>query len=172
MITIARPAGSQLQRLQRFSQPKFAIATPRFRGPISSNQSQRSWYRRSIILMAPKFAPGSDESSMTQKTDALVQQYGWELDAEEMGLRKTFHFKTYTKALDFLNIIGVRSKSRSHHATMTIKPSSVEVHWTTHVPRGLSSKDIDMARYCEEQATEIGTVDKGQGQNCHTGKAT
>lgn len=99
MITIARPAGSQLQRLQRFSQPKFAIATPRFRGPITSNQSQRSWYRRSAIAMAPKFAPGSDESSMTQKTDALVQQHGWELDAEEMGLRKTFHFKTYTKAL-------------------------------------------------------------------------
>ena len=49
--------------------------------------------------MAPKFAPGSDESLMTQKTDALVQQHGWELDAEEMGLRKTFHFKTYTKAL-------------------------------------------------------------------------
>ncbi|KAK7534669.1 pterin 4 alpha carbinolamine dehydratase-domain-containing protein [Phyllosticta citricarpa] len=176
MPAFARIAGPQSQCLKRLipQAPRSPILCPRRSGGpnfFHASQSRRAFCSSSSIQMAPKFAPGSDEGLLAQQTQALVQEHGWELDQEEMGLLKTFNFKTYTKALDFLNVIGVRSKSRSHHATMTIKPSSVDVHWTTHVPRGLSSKDIDMARYCEEQAAEIGTVEKGQGMNCRTGKA-
>lgn len=88
---------------------------------------------------------------------------------------------------DFLQIIGVRSKSKNHHATMTIvsfsqmsfaawlrtmltlpfqKTGSVYVHWTTHNPRGLSAKDTFMAQYCDEQARLVGAVEESQGQKC------
>jgi 4a-hydroxytetrahydrobiopterin dehydratase len=40
------------------------------------------------------------------------------------------------------------------------------VHWTTHHPRGLSDKDAFMARYCDERAKEIGTVDKTDALKC------
>jgi hypothetical protein len=40
------------------------------------------------------------------------------------------------------------------------KTGSVYVLWTTHHPRGLSSKDTFMARFCDEQAGLIGDVDK------------
>jgi hypothetical protein len=43
---------------------------------------------------------------------------------------------------------------------------SVSVLWTTHHPRGLSSKDTFMARFCDEQAGLIGDVDKSQAQKC------
>jgi hypothetical protein len=43
---------------------------------------------------------------------------------------------------------------------------TLTVHWTTHEPRGLSKKDLDMARYCDEQAKSIGTVEPSQAQQC------
>ena len=72
---------------------------------------------------------------MLAEAKALLEN-GWMLDDEEVGVKKTYHFKTYTKALvfgvssafgahadalqDFLYTIGVRSKSKNHHSVMTI----------------------------------------------------
>jgi 4a-hydroxytetrahydrobiopterin dehydratase len=43
---------------------------------------------------------------------------------------------------------------------------SVDVHWTTHHPRGLTDKDISMAQFCEQAAELMGAVQEGQGQKC------
>jgi 4a-hydroxytetrahydrobiopterin dehydratase len=42
----------------------------------------------------------------------------------------------------------------------------VDVHWTTHNPRGLSSKDIAMAQHCDEGAQLMGAVAEAQGKKC------
>ncbi|MCJ1344649.1 hypothetical protein MMC31_002852 [Peltigera leucophlebia] len=120
---------------------------------------------RVVPEIQPRFAPGSTEAQLMAEAKALVEG-GWKLDDEQRGLEKTFHFNTYTKALDFLQIVGIRSKSRNHHSVMTIKYSSVHVHWTTHYPRGLSAKDTFMARYCDSQAKDVGAVDESLAQKC------
>ncbi|PGH12052.1 hypothetical protein AJ80_06871 [Polytolypa hystricis UAMH7299] len=114
----------------------------------------------------PVFAEGTDEKTAMAGLNPLLAS-GWTLDEEERGLNKTYYFKTYTKSVDFLNVVAIRSKSKNHHATMTLKFGSVDIHWTTHFPRGLSMKDVDMAQYCDEQSAHIGTVDQSQAQKCH-----
>ena len=52
--------------------------------------------------MQPKISEGQDENKLIAEAKALVEN-GWTLDDEEMGVKKTYHFKTYTKAL----VIGV-----------------------------------------------------------------
>lgn len=141
--------------------------------------------------MEPNFSDGVDKEKLRREVETLYKT-GWELDEEKIGLVKTYPFKTYTKCLvreahrmlfrafvenpqDFLLKIGIKSKTRNHHSTMTIvsastriplrlniltfmqKPRSVQVHWTTHNPHGLSDKDIGMAKYCDDEAQEIGT---------------
>ena len=152
-----------------------------------------------VSSMQPKLSEGQDESRVMAEAKALLEN-GWMLDEEEVGVKKTYHFKTYTKALvfgvscafraqadtlqDFLYTIGVRSKSKNHHSVMTIvsftlfpqclelglsslqQKGSVDVHWTTHHPRGLSQKDTFMAKYCDEQAGLIGTVNTTEAQKC------
>ena len=89
----------------------------------------------SASTMAPKISEGQDKSKLITEAKALTEN-GWALDDREMGVRKTYHFKTYTKALvgslsrlfnaradnfqDFLFTVGVRSKSNNHHSVMTI----------------------------------------------------
>ena len=54
----------------------------------------------SISSMQPKLSEGQDESRVLAEAKALLEN-GWILDDEEVGVKKTYHFKTYTKALVF-----------------------------------------------------------------------
>ena len=85
--------------------------------------------------MKPKITEGQEKSRVTSEAEALLDN-GWILDDEEMGVKKKYHFKTYTKVLvrglsriftiladtlqDFVHVIGVRSKSKNHHSVMII----------------------------------------------------
>ena len=48
--------------------------------------------------MQPKSSEGQEESKMMAEMMALVEN-GWKLDAEQIGVQKTYHFKLYTKVL-------------------------------------------------------------------------
>lgn len=50
--------------------------------------------------MQPKLSEGQDDSRVMAEAKALLED-GWILDNEEEGVKKTYHFKTYTKALVF-----------------------------------------------------------------------
>jgi 4a-hydroxytetrahydrobiopterin dehydratase len=45
-----------------------------------------------------QFAEGEDTQQLARDADALLQQ-GWAKDGDGMGIMKTFHFKTYFKAV-------------------------------------------------------------------------
>ncbi|KAJ5618410.1 hypothetical protein N7528_007053 [Penicillium herquei] len=112
-----------------------------------------------------QFAEGEDPQQMSSDTAALQDQ-GWALDTDGMGVTKTFHFKSYFKAVAFVNLIAAESSAKKHHPTMTVRIGSVDVHWTTHRPRGLTHKDIDLARHCDRGAGLMGAVESGQGIRC------
>ncbi|KAJ5223862.1 transcriptional coactivator/pterin dehydratase [Penicillium chermesinum] len=113
----------------------------------------------------PRFAEGEDQAKVGSDIEALQQQ-GWVLDPEGSGVRKTFYFKSYFKAISFVSMIGAESAVKKHHPTMTVRFGSVDVHWTTHQPRGLTHKDVSMAQHCDKGANVIGAVEAGQGQKC------
>lgn len=48
--------------------------------------------------MQLKVSEGQDTSKVIAETTVLLGK-GWALDDEEMGIKRTFYFKTYTKAL-------------------------------------------------------------------------
>ncbi|KAL4793315.1 transcriptional coactivator/pterin dehydratase [Aspergillus venezuelensis] len=113
----------------------------------------------------PRFAEGLNPDELRPSLNELQGQ-GWGLDEENIGIKKTFYFKSYFKAVSFLNAIASQSSVKKHHATMTIRFGSVDIHWTTHNPRGLTDKDISLAQFCEQAAELMGAVQEGQGLKC------
>ncbi|CAD6593355.1 MAG: hypothetical protein ASARMPREDX12_007103 [Alectoria sarmentosa] len=130
----------------------------------------------------PKFSEGENGGRMMAETASLLESK-WALDETQQGLEKTFNFPTYAKALDFILLIGVETKLHNHHPELrNVRPFSVRFaqstrltassqsyksvfyHWTTHKPRGLSSKDIRMARLCEEKANLLGYLTGGENE--------
>ncbi|KAJ5742524.1 uncharacterized protein N7511_011256 [Penicillium nucicola] len=116
----------------------------------------------------PLFAGGENSEQLTSDTEELRQQ-GWALDDERMGVSKTFHFKSYFKAVTFMSTIASESSVKKHHPTMTLRIGTVDVHWTTHHPLGLTRKDILMARFCDSLASVMKAVEPGQELNCGSG---
>ncbi len=51
-----------------------------------------------MLAMQPKLSEGQDEQTLIAEANALAEK-GWDLDDQKMGVQKTYHFKTYTKAL-------------------------------------------------------------------------
>jgi len=115
--------------------------------------------------LALRVSDGHDAELVERETKGLMSR-GWQLTDDQVELRKIYYLKTYTKALDLVSQIGIRSKSKNHHPVLILRSGSVEVHWTTHHPRGLSAKDTFMARYCDDRAQEIGTVQQHEAQKC------
>ncbi|KAL4893136.1 transcriptional coactivator/pterin dehydratase [Aspergillus ambiguus] len=118
----------------------------------------------------PQFAEGADADQLRADLNRLTER-GWTLDDEGLGIKKTFYYKSYFKAVTFVNSIASQSATKKHHATMTIRFGSVDVHWTTHHPRGLTDKDLTMAQYCDQAAELMGAVEEGQGLKCGPGPA-
>ncbi|OAX79573.1 hypothetical protein ACJ72_06105 [Emergomyces africanus] len=118
-------------------------------------------------VIQPKYASATPDETkqLVTETNSLLDN-NWSLDEEQAGVKKTYYFKTYTKCQDFFNMVAIKSKLANHHSTMTVKFRSVNVHWTTHSPPGLSAKDTLMAKYCDEQANMLGAVDESQVVTC------
>ena len=65
--------------------------------PLS--QAHRTFSHSSTTMAAvPKFARGIDGSKLQPELDSLLEQ-GWALDQDGMGVKKTYYFKTYFKAV-------------------------------------------------------------------------
>ncbi|KAE8328166.1 transcriptional coactivator/pterin dehydratase [Aspergillus sergii] len=180
----SRSLTSQLRRSIRqhhhraFPSPSASIATAHYTLGSGSpsllrtssyptpSQAHRTFSHSSTTMAAaPKFARGMDKDQLQPELNSLLEQ-GWALDEDGMGVKKTYYFKTYFKAVSFVNVVASQSAAKKHHPTITVRIGSVDIHWTTHQPRGLTDKDLTMAQHCDEAAELMGAVEKDQGKKC------
>ncbi|QKX64429.1 uncharacterized protein TRUGW13939_11603 [Talaromyces rugulosus] len=121
-----------------------------------SNEAKPSSFT-SYTRSKPFFSQGSDVAKLSAEYKLLTTENAWKLTTAGTGLYKTFFFKTYSRGLDFIQIVGINSKAKSHHPHISFRPpNSVKIHWTTHSPPGLSEKDFHMAKICDENANLLG----------------
>lgn len=65
--------------------------------------------------------------------------------------------------------VAAECQKHKHHPEWVNMYNTVFVRWTTHVPKGLTEKDVDMAIVCDEVAREVGEME-GQGAKEGEGK--
>jgi hypothetical protein len=80
--------------------------TPLSRRHYGSANLTSSKQISSNSVMGPKFSEGADKSQLMRESNALLEG-GWTLDEEQIGVKKTYFFETYSKclvghSLDFL----------------------------------------------------------------------
>lgn len=54
--------------------------------------------------------------------------------------------------------VATECKKQKHHPEWTNIYNRTHVRWTTHRPEGLSSKDMHMARFCDEAGKQYGEL--------------
>ena len=77
-------------------------------------------------------------------TELLGELDGWQRDGQ--AITKTFTLKGWKSALAFVNKVGDAAVAADHHPDIQIERyRAVRIVLTTHVTKGISRADIDLA---------------------------
>ena len=71
------------------------------------------------VALAPSISQGSDQEAVLSDLESLIAS-GWGLDESAVGIEKAFHFKSWTKCLDFVAVVGSECKVKNHHPTIVL----------------------------------------------------
>jgi 4a-hydroxytetrahydrobiopterin dehydratase len=77
--------------------------------------------------------------------ETLIKQLeGWEV-VEDHHLRKTYEFKNFRGALDFVNRVGELAEEQGHHPDICFGWGRAEITIWTHKINGLTESDFVLA---------------------------
>ena len=86
-------------------------------------------------------------AKLTQKeiTSKLRSLKGWKYEDE--SIKKKFKTDGFPQTMGLSTAIGALCQQHDHHPDyMTLKYSEVEVSFSTHTVKGITGKDIDIAK--------------------------
>lgn len=86
-----------------------------------------------------------EKLSNEQINESLKALNGWEL--EKGSIKKTITTSGFPQTMGLVTAIGAFCQQHDHHPDyLTMKYSSVEVSFSTHSTKGITNKDIDIAK--------------------------
>ncbi|KAF2687398.1 transcriptional coactivator/pterin dehydratase [Lentithecium fluviatile CBS 122367] len=88
--------------------------------------------------------------------ERLSKLTAWTLSTSRMGITRQFTFPTFAAAWRFMSLVADECEARRHHPAWSNMYNEVTIEWTTHRPKGLSIKDVEMAEFCDRTAEEVG----------------
>ena len=99
---------------------------------------------------------------MTAKLDSaqlpglLSQLPGWSLDPTASAISRHLEFADFNEAFAFMTQVALAAERRDHHPAWSNAYNVVDVTLTTHEARGLTMKDIELARFIDRSAEGTG----------------
>jgi len=91
------------------------------------------------------------DSERAQHIEPL-KSAGWQLVDNRDAIKKNFQFKDFNGAFGFMSRVALRAERADHHPEWFNVYNRVEVTWSTHDKGGLTMKDVNMAKFCDEVA--------------------
>ena len=99
---------------------------------------------------------------MTAKLDPaqlpglLSQMPGWSLDSSAASISRHLEFADFNEAFAFMARVALAAERRDHHPQWSNAYNVVDVTLTTHAARGLTMKDIELARFIDRTVSGTG----------------
>lgn len=89
------------------------------------------------------------EMTAPERDEAMKALPGWDYDAADKAIRKTFLFEDFSEAWGFMNRAALLAEKMDHHPEWFNVYNRVEVKMTTHDADGVTELDIQMATAME-----------------------
>ncbi|KAI8965772.1 transcriptional coactivator/pterin dehydratase [Daldinia sp. FL1419] len=136
---------------------------------LYQDQGHRAFTASSLAMtshsssqITPRFSADVDEPALTRALETLLASAGqggrWVLIASGEGLERSFKFKTFAKTWDFMTAVSLQCKLKNHHPEWSNVYNTTYIRWTTHNPKGLSAKDVELAAICDGLASDFGEI--------------
>jgi 4a-hydroxytetrahydrobiopterin dehydratase len=84
--------------------------------------------------------------SMQEREAALANISGWEWDVKRDAIARSFTFKDFSEAFAFMAQVALAAEKADHHPEWSNVWNKVYILLTTHSAKGLTQKDIDLAK--------------------------
>ncbi len=88
-----------------------------------------------------------NETEINQKIQTLP---GWKKEGN--AIARTFEFKDFVAAIDFVNKLVAPAEAAGHHPDIAISYNKVSISLTTHDAGGITQQDFDLAQKISELA--------------------
>jgi 4a-hydroxytetrahydrobiopterin dehydratase len=95
----------------------------------------------------PEATPYSEDEIQS----GLSELQGWEI--RDGRLRKQFTFRTFLRAVAFVNSVGYLAEGAGHHPDITINYNKVTLRIITHAVDALTERDFALAQAIDEKLT-------------------
>jgi 4a-hydroxytetrahydrobiopterin dehydratase len=89
--------------------------------------------------------------SAAEVQDGLSALTGWEV--RDGRLRKQWTFRTFLRAIAFVNSVGYLAEGAGHHPDITINYNKVTLRIITHSEGALTDRDFSLAAVIDEKLT-------------------
>jgi 4a-hydroxytetrahydrobiopterin dehydratase len=89
-------------------------------------------------------------SVLTTKQISLHLKTAPDWSKRAQTIHRTFEFKGFLKAIEFVNQIARKAQKCNHHPDIDIRYNKVTLKLTTHDEGGITEKDFVLARQCDE----------------------
>jgi 4a-hydroxytetrahydrobiopterin dehydratase len=86
------------------------------------------------------------------RTAALAALPGWTYDPGRDAIGKSFRFADFNAAFRFMTAVALKAEKMDHHPEWFNVYNRVDVVLTTHDAKGLSARDLELARFMDETA--------------------
>lgn len=74
----------------------------------------------------------------------------WEPQGD--AITRTFRFASFSEAIAFVNDVAAAAEALDHHPDIDIRYTTVRLACSTHVTRGVTERDLALARAADEAA--------------------
>ena len=85
-----------------------------------------------------------------QVASALAGLPAWKHDGKRDAIRRQYVFADFTQAFAFMTQVALTAEKRDHHPEWANVYNKVDITLTTHDAQGLTSRDIELARFADE----------------------
>ena len=90
--------------------------------------------------------------SEAERRELLPGLEGWAVAEGRDAIAKTFRFADFNAAFGWMTRVALAAERLNHHPEWTNRYGTVAVTLTTHVARGLTRRDVALARIMDELA--------------------
>jgi 4a-hydroxytetrahydrobiopterin dehydratase len=100
--------------------------------------------------------------SEEERAAALAQLAEWRLVEGRDAIARSFRFAGFTEAFAFMTAIALEAERADHHPEWSNVWNRVDVVLTTHSDRGLTAKDVALAKRIDALAALLASAPTGQ----------
>ena len=100
--------------------------------------------------------------SEEERAAALAQLAEWRLVEGRDAIARSVRFAGFTEAFAFMTAIALEAERADHHPEWSNVWNRVDIVLTTHSDRGLTAKDVALAKRIDALAALLASAPTGQ----------